>query len=116
MEVQIFGLRKSADTRKAVRFFAERRIRTHFVDLKEKPASVGELRRFVQKFGVDAVLDRESARFLDLGLAHSQLSDKRWLEKMSEEPMMLRIPLVRWKNELSVGADEERWKEWVQRG
>jgi arsenate reductase (glutaredoxin) len=115
MDVQIFGWKKSADTRKALRFFAERRIRTHFVDLREKPASVGELRRFVQKFGVDAVLDRESGRFLDLGLAHSQLSDKRWLEKMSEEPLVLRVPLVRRGKELTVGAQEDVWKEWVRR-
>ena len=53
MEVQIFGVRKSADTRKALRFFAERRIRTHFVDLQEWPASPGELRRFVQRFVLD---------------------------------------------------------------
>jgi len=45
MEVQIFGIRKSPATRKALRFFAERRIRTHFVDLMERPASPGELRR-----------------------------------------------------------------------
>ena len=55
MEVQIFGTRKSADTRKALRFFAERRVKTHFVDLAERPASRGELNRFAQKFGVTAL-------------------------------------------------------------
>ena len=54
MEVQIFGVKKSADTRKAQRFFAERRVKTHFVDLMERAASPGELRRFAQKFGVEA--------------------------------------------------------------
>src|SRR5919201_528852 len=58
--VQIFGVKKSADTRKALRFFAERRIKTHFVDLAERAASPGELRRFAQKFGVEALVDRES--------------------------------------------------------
>ena len=48
MEVQIFGVKKSADTRKALRFFAERRIKTHFVDLNERAASPGELKRFVE--------------------------------------------------------------------
>jgi hypothetical protein len=51
MGVQIFGIRKSADTRKALRFFAERRVKTHFVDLEERPASPGELNRFAKKFG-----------------------------------------------------------------
>jgi arsenate reductase-like glutaredoxin family protein len=48
MEVQIFGTRKSADTRAAQRFIAERRLRTQVVDLAERPASPGELRRFAQ--------------------------------------------------------------------
>ena len=47
VEVQVFGTRKSADTRKALRFFAERRVKTHFIDLQERPASPGELKRFV---------------------------------------------------------------------
>ncbi len=114
MEVQIFGVKKSADTRKALRFFSERRIRTHFVDLMERPASLGELRRFAQKFGVVALVDRESKRFDELGLRYSQLSDDRWLEKLSEEPLLLRIPLVRNANKLAVGADEAAWKSWMQ--
>ena len=68
MDVQIFGTRKCADTRKTLRFFSDRRVKTHFVDLRQKAASVGELKRFVQGFGVDAVMDRESKRFLSLGL------------------------------------------------
>src|ERR1051325_7908769 len=65
MEVQIFGFKKSAHTRKALRFFAERRIKTHFVDLTQRAAAPGELRRFVQKFGVDALIDRTSKHFLN---------------------------------------------------
>ena len=80
MEVQIFGIRKSPETRKALRFFAERRVRTHFVDLQERAASLGELRRFAQKFGVDALVDRGGRRFADLGLAAARLSDERWLD------------------------------------
>lgn len=69
MEVQIFGVRKSADTRAALRFFAERRVKTHFVDLDVRPASPGELRRFIQKFGTEALVDRGSKRYAELGLA-----------------------------------------------
>ena len=69
MEVQIFGIKKSADTRKALRFFSERRIKTHFVDLMERPASPGELRRFAQKFGVISLIDKDSRRFIELGPA-----------------------------------------------
>jgi arsenate reductase (glutaredoxin) len=115
LEVQIFGIRKSADTRKALRFFSERRIKTHFVDLMEKLASLGELRRFAQKFGVMPLVDKDSKRFAELGLRYAQLSDDRWLQKLSEEPLLLKIPLVRNANQLAVGADESAWKSWTER-
>lgn len=113
MEVQIFGIKKSADTRRALRFFSERRIKTHFVDLLERPAALGELRRFAQKFGVTALVDKESKRFDELGLRYAQLSDDRWLEKLSLEPLLLRMPLVRNANQLTVGMDEDVWKGWI---
>ena len=113
MEVQVFGVRKSADTRKALRFFAERRIKTHFVDLMERPASLGELRRFVQKFGVAGLIDRTSKRFAELGLGHAQLSEQRWMDKLVEEPLLLRLPLVRNGNALTVGAAQQDWKTWT---
>jgi arsenate reductase-like glutaredoxin family protein len=115
LEVQIFGIKKSADTRKALRFFSERRIKTHFVDLLERPASLGELRRFAQKLGVTALLDRDSKRYDELGLRYAQLSDERWLEKLSEEPLLLRLPLVRNANQVVIGADETTWKSWLGR-
>ena len=113
MEVQVFGIQKSSDTRKALRFFKERRVKVHFVDLKVRAASKGELTRFVQKFGIEAVLDRDSKRFQALGLASAYYSDKKWLGLLAEEPLLLRMPLVRNTNLLSIGAAEEVWKGWV---
>ena len=115
MEVQVFGTRKSPDTRKALRFFAERRVKTHFVDLQERAASAGELRRFVQKFGVVAMLDRQSRRFADLGLGAARLSDDGWLDKLVAEPLLLRMPLVRHGGQLTVGDATETWQTWTAR-
>lgn len=115
MEVQIFGVKKSADTRKAQRFFAERRVKVHFVDLVERAAAPGELKRFVQKFGIGALIDRESRRYAELGLAHARLSDERWLDKLVEEPLLLRMPLVRNGNQLTLGAAEAEWKTWCMK-
>jgi arsenate reductase len=112
MEVQIFGVRKSTDTRAALRFFSERRIKTHFVDLYERAASLGELRRFAQKFGVQALIDRDAKRFTDLGLKSALLSQERWLEKLTLEPLLLRMPLVRHGQQLTIGAAEDVWKTW----
>ncbi len=108
-------MKKSADTRKVLRFFSERRIKTHFVDLLEKPASLGELRRFAQKFGVMALVDKESRRYAELGLRYAQMSDECWLEKLSEEPLLLRLPLVRSVSQLMIGADEKVWRGWTTR-
>ena len=113
LEVQIFGIKKNADTRKALRFFSERRIKTHFVDLMERAASLGELKRFAQKFGISALIDKDSKRFEELGLRYAQLSDERWLQKLSDEPLLLRMPLVRNANNLGIGADEALWKQWT---
>src|SRR5258708_18188008 len=113
MEVQIFGVKKGADTRAALRFFTERRIKTHFVDLNERPASLGELRRFAQKFGVQALIDRDAKRFIELGLKSALFSEDRWLEKLTLEPLLLRMPLVRHQQQLTVRAPEEAWRAWV---
>jgi arsenate reductase (glutaredoxin) len=115
MEVQIFGFKKSSDTRKALRFFAERRVKVHFVDLAERAASIGELRRFARKFGVEALVDRTARRFADLGLGAARLSEDRWLERLADEPGLLRIPLVRYQHSVTIGAAESTWKEWVGR-
>lgn len=111
--VQIFGTKKSADTRKAQRFFQERRIKVHFCDLAERAASIGELKRFAQKFGVEALVDRESKRFLDLGLRQAIYGEERWLDILADEPMILRQPLVRLQNKLCIGVDEKLWKDWL---
>lgn len=119
MEVQIFGVKKSADTRKAQRFFSERRIRAHFVDLNEKPMSEGELSRFVQKFGIDRIVDRDSKRYAELGLralGGSGGSESRWIERLLVEPLLMRLPLVRRLGQppaLTIGDDEKAWKDWI---
>jgi arsenate reductase len=119
MEVQVFGIKKSAETRKALRFFSERRIRAHFVDLDERPAAAGELKRFAQKFGTDALIDRESKPYVELGLKYTKLSEERWLERLIDEPRLLRMPLVRQlgqqgSSKLTIGLAENDWKQWVE--
>lgn len=114
MEVQVFGTRSDPDTRKALRFFSDRRVRTHFVDLKERAASKGELRRFVERFGADAVIDLGSKRLRALGLHAAHHGPERWLEILAEEPLLLRTPLVRNGKRLTVGLEEAAWREWIE--
>jgi arsenate reductase-like glutaredoxin family protein len=116
MTIQIFGVKNDSATRKALRFFQERRIQVHFVDFKVKGPSKGELTRFVQKFGgAEALIDRDSKRFRSLGLGTACYGDERWLEIAVDEPMILRMPLVRNQKQLTVGPAEVDWKDWIRR-
>ena len=113
MDVQIFGVKKSSETRKALRFFAERRIKTHFVDLMERAASRGELLRFAQKFGVAALVDESARRYAELGLRTARYGEERWLEILVDEPLLLKMPLVRRGSALTIGAAESTWTRWL---
>ena len=113
MNVQIFGFKNCQDTRKAQRFFAERRVAVHFVDLAERPASRGELRRFADRFGAAALIDRAGARFQALGLRVAGDSPERLLDRALAEPRLLRTPLVRNGGKVTIGHAPEEWRRWV---
>ena len=113
MNVQVFGFKDCQDTRKALRFFSERRLAVHFVDLDERPASKGELRRFADKHGAAKLIDRESPRFKALGLHVSGDSPQRQLDRALTEPRLLKTPLVRIDQRVSVGYAPDDWTAWV---
>ncbi len=113
MEVQVFGTQKHQDTRRALRFWSERRVKVHFVDLTVRAASKGELQRFVQRFGLTALIDRASRRYADLGLGVARLSDERWMQQLMDEPLLLTQPLTRFGNKVSIGLAEPEWTAWV---
>jgi arsenate reductase-like glutaredoxin family protein len=108
--VQIFGLRNSSATRAAERFFKERRTVIQLVDLKQKPMAPGEIKRFIQRFGLAGLLDSEGKTFIDGGLKYLKLPDADLLGRIERAPELLRLPLVRAGQRLSVGHDESSWK------
>lgn len=108
--VQIFGVKNSQASRAAERFFKERRIPIQFVDLKQKPMSPGEMRRFIERFGLAALLDRQGKAFSDAGLRYLKLTNAELLDKIAQTPALLKLPLVRAANQLSLGHDEASWK------
>ena len=110
VSVQIFGVKNSPAVRAAERFFKERRIQIHFVDLKQKPMSPGEIRRFIERFGLPGLLDTEGKSYIDAGMAYMKLSDAELLARIEKEPKLLRLPLVRAGGRISIGQDEASWK------
>ncbi|HEU4371401.1 MAG TPA: arsenate reductase family protein [Methylomirabilota bacterium] len=113
MNVQIFGFKNCQESRKAQRFFAERRIPVHFVDLDERPAAKGELRRFAERFGPAALIDRAGARFKELGLRVSGDSPQRLLDRAVTDPRLLRTPLVRNGGKVTLGYAPADWQTWL---
>ena len=112
--VQIFGFRHCADTRKAQRFFSERRIPVHFVDLDQRPAAPGELRRFQERLGAAPLIARDGKRFQELGLRVAGDSPERLLQRALTEPRLLRTPLVRRGPRVTVGYAPEDWQRWLE--
>ena len=111
--VQVFGLEGDSGTRAAQRFFKERRIPISFVDLRRRRLAPAELRRFVDRFGAPTLLDAAGAPYRDGGLAYLKLDDAGIVERLLADPRLLRLPLVRFDNEVAVGRDEATWKRWV---
>ena len=108
--IQIFGVKNSPATRAAERFFKERRVPIQLVDLKQKPMAPGEIKRFIERFGMAGLLDTEGKAYIDAGLKYLKVSDSEMLGRIEREPKLLRLPLVRAANRLSVGQDEKAWE------
>ena len=110
MNIQIFGRRDCADSRKAERWFKERRIPFQFIDLKEKGFSPKELESVARPIGMDNLLDRESKRFKEKGLAF--MSPARVPKVLLEDPLLARTPVVRNGSEAALGFRPEGWQTW----
>jgi arsenate reductase-like glutaredoxin family protein len=111
--IQVFGLGDSNATRAALRFFRERRIVVHFVDLRKKPIAAGELRRFADKLGAAALLDTDSRPYREQGLAHLALDPAGVTARLLADVRLIRLPLVRYGEEVTAGRAEDAWKAWL---
>lgn len=114
--VQVFGLEDSQPTRAALRFFKERRIQVHFVDLRRRPIAPGELRRFVELLGAPALADTEGRAWRDGGLGYLRMDDAELAQRLLADLRLLRLPLVRCGNAFAAGRDEAAWKRLLAAG
>ena len=114
--VQIFGVKNSSPTRAAERFFKERCVAIQMVDLKKKAIAAGEIKRFVDRFGWNGLLDTEGKAYIDSGLKYLKLSEGELMQRIEREPSLLRLPLVRGGKVVSIGQDEESWKAMLAAG
>ncbi len=108
--VQVFGLADSRPTQAALRFFKERRVAVHFVDLRRKPLAPGELRRFVERLGARACADEDGRAWRDAGLGYLRMDDAELAERLLADARLLRLPLVRHAASCTAGPAEATWK------
>ena len=107
-KIEVFGLEDSRPTRAAVRFFRERRIVVRFVDLGKRPIDAAELRAFMDHLGPPAVLEPG---------ATDQAADRgALLTRLRADATMLRLPILRYGDEITACQDESTWRAWLARG
>ena len=104
MNIQIFGKSKCFDTKKAERYFKERRIKYQFVDILRYGLSRGELGSVKNAVGISALSDDPEITYLAYD------ADK--LEKLFDCPELLRTPIVRNGKQATVGYCPDVWKTW----
>ena len=111
MNIQIFGTKKCSDTRKAERFFKERRIQFHFRDLNEKGVSKGELENIKRVFDVEDLIDKNGKQFRKRNLEYITYDIE---EELLDDALLFKTPVVRNGKLVTVGYEPEIWKGWME--
>ena len=112
MNIQIFGTKKCNDTKKAERFFKERGIKYQFVDMKEKGMSKGEFTSVAEaNGGIDNMLDQNS-KDQDILSLIKYIAEEDKLEKILENPQIIKTPVVRNGKKSTIGYKPDAWKTW----
>ena len=112
MNIQIFGTKKCNDTKKAERFFKERGIKYQFVDMKEKGMSKGEFNSVAQANGGFENMINQDAKDKDTLMLIKYLADEYKLEKLLENPQLIKTPVVRNGKQSTIGYQPDVWKTW----
>ena len=109
MNIQIFGKSKCFDTKKAERYFKERKIKYQSIDLPRYGMSKREFESVKSVVGLDAMIDEKSK---DYDLLKYLAYDSDRAEKLMEDPSLIKTPIVRNGKKATVGYCPEIWKQW----
>ena len=112
MNIQIFGTKKSFDSKKAERYFKERGIKYQFIDMKEKGLSKGEFNAVCQAVGGYEKLIDPDCRDKDLLALIRYIAEEDRVEKILENQKILKVPIVRNGKQAAIGYEPDVWKEW----
>ncbi len=114
MNIQIFGKKKCFDTKKAERFFKERKINFQSIDILDKGMSKGELQKVIQGIGsIENIIDKNAKDKDALAFLEYSPEDTKF-EKLLENQQLIKTPVVRNKQKATVGMDEKTWTKWIE--
>ena len=111
MNIQIFGTKKCFDTKKAERYFKERKVKFQFIDLNEKALSKRELKSVISAVGLNNLINNKSKEYVKLNIEHIRTSSIKE-ELLLNNPKLYNTPIVRNSNEATVGYEPEIWAQW----
>ena len=111
MNIQIFGTKKCFDTKKAERYFKERKIKYAFIDMKEKGISKGELTSVSNSVSVNELINEKSKDYKKSNLDKIRSNDMK-LEILLKNQSVIKTPIVRNGKKATVGYKPEVWKDW----
>ena len=110
-EIQIFGTNKCSETRKAMRFFQERRVKFHFRDLSEKGISKGELDSIKSRINLEELIDREGKRYREKQLQFKLFDVET---ELLADGLLFKTPIVRYGKLVTLGGENSTWAEWIK--
>jgi len=110
MNIQIFGILKCQETRKAQRYFKERGVPFQFINLSEKGLSKGELNSVKATVGIDNLVDKTGKEYTRLNLKYMTHNIE---DELLQHPLLLNTPIVRNGSKATVGYKPDIWKEWM---
>lgn len=112
MNIQIFGTKKSFDSKKVERYFKERRIKYQFVDMNEKGLSKGEFQSVCQAVGGYEKMIDPNCKDKDLLALIKYIAEEDRMEKILENQKIIKTPIVRNGKQATVGYQPDIWKDW----
>ena len=111
MNIQIFGIKKCFDTKKAERYFKERNIKYQIIDLKQKSLSKGEFDSVKAAVGLNELINNKAKEYRSLNMDRIAGSSMRE-EIIFNHPQLLKTPIVRNGRKATVGYQPEIWNDW----
>ena len=111
MNIQIYGGKKNFDAQKAERYFKERRIPFQALDLKKHKLGEREIRMMISAIGIEKLIDREDKKVKEHPACYYD-REELLIPAIQENPWLLRLPIVRNGNKMTLGYQPDVWAQW----